>query len=232
VLAHSLVPLMAALAGLLAGAAIAGSLDRFYSTSPADASRDRTREGTGPSSASTRPAPLRSQWGRFRSRLVWLAPSGAMLWGACALRAQGVRHFLLMAAFGTVLLALSATDFERHLLPNRVMYPALLAAFALSAVWPQRPPYSGVAGGLAGSAIMLALFLILPGFGLGDVKLAGLSGLILGFPGVLAGLLIGMVLGGVGAAWMLLSGRARLRSAIAYGPYLACGAILEMLLRR
>lgn len=45
-------------------------------------------------------------------------------------------------------------------------------------------------------------------------------------------LLFGMVLGGIGAALMLVSGRARLRSAIAFGPYLAGRAILEMLRRR
>ena len=100
------------------------------------------------------------------------------------------------------------------------------------AAWPYRSPYSGLLGGLVGGAIMLLVFLVLPGFGFGDVKLAGLIGLILGFPVVLFGLLAGMVLGGLGAGWLLLSGRVRLRTAIPYGPYLAGGAILEMLLHR
>jgi leader peptidase (prepilin peptidase)/N-methyltransferase len=86
-----------------------------------------------------------------------------------------------------------------------------------------------VAGGVAGAGIMLAAFLILPGFGFGDVKLGALIGLIVGFPAVLTALLAGMVLGGIGAAAMLLSGRAKMRSAIAYGPYLASGAILGLL---
>ncbi|MGI8551742.1 MAG: prepilin peptidase, partial [Dehalococcoidia bacterium] len=71
-----------------------------------------------------------------------------------------------------------------------------------------------------------------PGFGLGDVKLAALIGLILGLPGVGTGLLLGVLLGGVGAAFLLLTHRAGLRTAIAYGPYLASGAIIEMLARR
>ncbi|HET9319291.1 MAG TPA: hypothetical protein VFO27_05935, partial [Bryobacteraceae bacterium] len=90
---------------------------------------------------------------------------------------------------------------------------------------------AGLAGGIVGGGIMLAVFLILPGFGFGDVKLGLLIGLIVGFPSVLTALLIGMVLGGIGAAGMLVSGRVRLRNAIAYGPYLAGGAILEMLWR-
>ena len=91
---------------------------------------------------------------------------------------------------------------------------------------------SGLEGGVVGALIMLAVFIVFPGFGFGDVKLAGLIGLILGFPTVLYGLLVGMVLGGLGAGWLLLSKRAGLRGVMAYGPYLAGGAILEMLIRR
>ncbi len=225
---HGLLILTAGAGGGAIGVALAGSLDRLYTTRP---------ERTQPS--------------RLRRRAALLPPAMALLWGACALRALDVRHFVLMALFGTALLSLSATDFESHLLPNRVMYPCLVAAVILSPTWPGRaavpllpstsPSWvaaavgatlSGVGGGLAGAAIMGAVFLVLPGFGLGDVKLGGLIGLILGFPAVFTGLLAGMVLGGLGAGVMLLSGRARLQTAIAYGPYLAGGAILEMLWRR
>jgi leader peptidase (prepilin peptidase) / N-methyltransferase len=88
-----------------------------------------------------------------------------------------------------------------------------------------------MAGGFVGAGVMLAVFLIFPGFGFGDVKLGGLIGLVVGFPAVLTALLIGMVLGGFGAAFLLLRGRATLRSPIAYGPYLAGGAIFELLWR-
>jgi prepilin signal peptidase PulO-like enzyme (type II secretory pathway) len=198
-----------ALAGLVAGSSVALSLDHLYAKKrPRAASRS------------------------IRWRIVLLAVATGLLWCAAALRAIDPRHFVLMAAFGTALLALTATDFERHLLPNRLLYPALLLALVLSSAWPARPSFSGLFGGAAGFGLMLLVFLLLPGFGFGDVKLAGLIGLILGFPGVISGLLAGVLLGGAGAAWLLVSRRARLRTAIAYGPYLACGAIVEMLLRR
>jgi leader peptidase (prepilin peptidase)/N-methyltransferase len=88
-----------------------------------------------------------------------------------------------------------------------------------------------IVGGFVGAGIMFAVYVILPGFGFGDVKLGALVGLIVGFPAVLTALLTGMVFGGIGAAVMLLTGRAGMRSAIAYGPYLAGGAILELLWR-
>jgi prepilin signal peptidase PulO-like enzyme (type II secretory pathway) len=205
---HSVLTVIAAvLAGLLAGLLMAVSLDRLY-----------------PSNSETNTSAP-----RLRALLI---PALGLYWGACALRSRNSIEFLLLVIFGSILLLLSATDFERHLLPNRVMYPALVAGLALSLAWPGRPVLSGPLGGAVGAAVMLLVFLVFPGFGFGDVKLAGLIGLALGFPGIFYGLLAGMILGGIGAAWLLLTGRARLRSTIAYGPYLAGGAILIMLLRR
>jgi leader peptidase (prepilin peptidase)/N-methyltransferase len=196
--------------GLAAGALVASTPDRCYPQ----------REHPGDSNQSR----------RLRTPLMAVATSA--LFAAASLRAANLTQFLLMCLFGLALLLLTATDFERHLLPNRIMYPCLVAALLLSWAWPHRAPLSGLAGGAMGAVVMLAIFLVLPGFGFGDVKLAGLIGLILGFPGVFSGLLVGMLLGGCGAAWLLLSKRAGLRTAMAYGPYLAGGAILEMLIRR
>ena len=200
----------AAMAGLGTGALVAGEIVRLY---PGGASSAHVGARRG-------------------LRLGLLSVATAVLFAAASLRASNLTQFLLLSLFGVALLALTATDFERHLLPNRVMYPCLLAALVLSWAWPHRPPLSGLEGGVTGALVMLAVFLVLPGFGFGDVKLAGLIGLVLGFPGVLSGLLVGMILGGVGAGWLLLSKRAGMRTAIAYGPYLAGGAILEMLIRR
>jgi leader peptidase (prepilin peptidase)/N-methyltransferase len=195
--------------GLVVGAVVAVLLDRLY---------------TG----ATLTGPLRSPL----SRWGLLAPATAAVYGVAAARAVDARHFVLMALFGTIFIALAATDLERHLLPNRVMYPALLLGLALSWLWPGRSPYAGLAGGAVGFLVMLLIFLVLPGFGFGDVKLEGLVGLVVGLPAILSALLIGALLGGVGAAGLLITRRAGMKSAIAYGPYLAGGALIEMLLRR
>lgn len=204
-----LIDLGAAGLGLVVGAVVAVLLDRLYTGAPFA-------------------GPVRSPM----SRSGLLAPAMAALYGVAAARAVDGRHFALMALFGTIFLALAATDLERHLLPNRVMYPALALALAVSWLWPGRAPVSGLEGGAVGFFVMLMIFLVLPGFGFGDVKLEGLIGLVVGLPAVLSALLIGVILGGVGAAGLLLTRRAGMKSAIAYGPYLAGGAIIEMLIRR
>ena len=61
--------------------------------------------------------------------------------------------------------------------------------------------------------------------GMGDVKLAGVIGLMVGYPLVLPALLGGIILGGLAAALLLITKRATRKTAIAYAPYLCVGAL-------
>jgi leader peptidase (prepilin peptidase)/N-methyltransferase len=78
---------------------------------------------------------------------------------------------------------------------------------------------------------LLIVALIAPkGMGMGDVKLAGLIGLVLGsiglgLVGVAAG--AGILFGGVGAIVALLLGANR-KSRVPYGPFMAAGALLAV----
>jgi len=71
--------------------------------------------------------------------------------------------------------------------------------------------------------------------GYGDVNLAGVMGLMLGWPGVLAGLVVAILLGGVVSLLYLLTAllfrRYQAFAAIPYGPFLA-GAVLYLLYLR
>jgi prepilin signal peptidase PulO-like enzyme (type II secretory pathway) len=101
-------------------------------------------------------------------------------------------------------------------------------------------------GGIAGFAIMLGLYYLGAAFakwmakirkeeideialGFGDVNLSGVLGLLLGWPGILAGLFFAIMLGGVGSALYLIytkiTGRYKLFSAIPYAPFLIIAAV-------
>ena len=67
------------------------------------------------------------------------------------------------------------------------------------------------------------------GLGMGDVKLAGMLGFLLG-NAVLPALVLGVFAGGVWSAILLGTGRAGLRSTIAYGQFLALGGAVAILL--
>lgn len=66
--------------------------------------------------------------------------------------------------------------------------------------------------------------------GFGDVNLSGVLGLMLGWPGILVGLVLGVFIGGavslVYILGMALARRYRLFTAIPYGPFLIMGAVL------
>ncbi|HZQ34387.1 MAG TPA: A24 family peptidase [Dehalococcoidia bacterium] len=155
------------------------------------------------------------------------------IWAAllplCALHAKNPLHFLLLAGFSNVLVMLAVCDATTMLLPNRLTYPAALAAIALGWAWPAHSFGATIAGGLAGYAIMFALFTLVPGFGAGDVKLCGLIGLLVGWPFVLYALTAGVLCNGLVVLAGLASGKLRLRGAMPYGPGLIAGALLIML---
>ena len=64
--------------------------------------------------------------------------------------------------------------------------------------------------------------------GMGDVKLAGLIGLMLGYPAVINALVVGILLGAGAALILLATRRANRKSTMAYAPYLALGALFTM----
>ena len=96
----------------------------------------------------------------------------------------------------------------------------------------RRPtPDQALLGGALGFGIFLLLALIGRGaMGLGDVKLAGVIGLMTGYPLVVAALALGIVLGGVAAIALLVTRRAGRKGTMAYAPYLALGTIVVLLL--
>jgi leader peptidase (prepilin peptidase)/N-methyltransferase len=127
-------------------------------------------------------------------------------------------------------LLVAITDLRYRLVLNVMVYPAMVVTLFLRLM----PPGEGMVTTLVGGAIGLALFLLTAllrpgGLGAGDVKLATLIGLILGFPKVLWALALGIVAGGIAAILLLLTHRGELKSQIPYAPFLCSGAIVALL---
>ena len=134
-------------------------------------------------------------------------------------------YTIVVIAEAWVLLGLSAVDIASRRLPDRLLALGLPLAAVGSLGFSRPLPLAAVAGGMLGLGAFWLLAKVRPGaLGRGDVKLAGLIGLLVGFPAVVPALLIGMIVGGMAALTLVLSGRAAATQTMAYAPYLAIGA--------
>jgi leader peptidase (prepilin peptidase)/N-methyltransferase len=161
---------------------------------------------------------------------------------------------LACAYLAVVAVRLTVIDVRHHLLPDRIVFPSyavagvlLLAAAAVhtvsgtaSAVPDGGAGLFGVPGlrVVAGGAALWMFYFLLravypPGMGFGDVKLAGVLGMYLGFlgwPHVFAGTFAAFLFGGLWSLALLASRRGTLKSSIPFGPFMLAGTAAAMLL--
>ena len=139
-------------------------------------------------------------------------------------------EFPLTAFYSSVLLVLAMIDLRHNLILNVVVYPTAIIALIIGFFLPDFDVFKGALGGAIGFSILLIPALVMrKGMGWGDVKMAGLIGLMLGFPIVFVGLFLGILLGGIFAALLLLFGKKSRKDTIPFGPWLALGAFIALI---
>lgn len=172
-----------------------------------------------------------SRW--LRSGLhVLLAAAGGV--GATAL-ATNWAELVAFAALAVGCGLLIAIDLAVFRLPDAIvgpLYPVLFAGLVVSA-WLTND-WRALGRAAAAAVALLAFYFVLAlinpsGLGLGDVKLSGPLGALLGWFGwaaVLAGTLAAFALNAVVALVLLASRRVTAKSGIAFGPAMILGAVL------
>ncbi len=136
--------------------------------------------------------------------------------------------------YACIFLVVFVIDLEHGLILDIVVYPGMVLALIFSFFWPELGwPGLGVLSALLGGAIGFGLMLV-PylvsggGMGGGDVKLAGLIGLAIGFPYVLIALLTAIITAGVLAIALVASRRRSRKQTIPFGPFLAAAAMVAL----
>lgn len=155
-------------------------------------------------------------------------------------------YFVVMAVRLTVI------DVRHHLLPNRIVFPSyaiagILLLAAAAAAWASPVPTAGEPNDIlgmaalrvvAGAAVLWVFYFVLrlvypPGMGFGDVKLAGVLGMYLGYLSwghLFAGTFLAFLLGGLWSLALLAARRGTLKSSIPFGPFMLAGAAAAMFL--
>ena len=134
------------------------------------------------------------------------------------------------AATGFVFLALiSWVDWRQRVIPGRLLLTGAVLILALRLILEPETVPGTVMGGAAGLAIFAILARLADGqLGGGDVWLAGFIGLVTGVVWVAPALLLGMLLGGLIAFVLTISGRAQMDDGFPYGPALSLGTFVIM----
>lgn len=147
--------------------------------------------------------------------VAWRNPGQADVWASCG--------------FIAALLLVAIIDWEQRRVPNVLVLPAMIVA--LLNAWQNGVLASAAVSAALAIAAFLALYTLgrrlygLEALGMGDVKLAGLIGAVVGLPLMPYALALGILLAGAMAGGLLITGRARRGDVLPYGAFMALAAI-------
>jgi leader peptidase (prepilin peptidase) / N-methyltransferase len=174
---------------------------------------------------------LRGRCRHCQAAIPWRYPAvelaSAVLVAGCALKFGFHPEALVAAVFCLVLVAISATDIEHGIIPNRIVLPA--AVVILAAQTAIHPSPQWVLGALAASGFLFAAALMAPrGMGMGDVKLALVLGAMLGKL-VVVGMFVGLLASMVPAIVLIIRlGVSARKVKLPFGPFLAIGSVVAL----
>jgi leader peptidase (prepilin peptidase)/N-methyltransferase len=181
------------------------------------------------------------------SRPFWVELGTGILFALIYWRFGLSAELAVTAFYGSFFLVLGVIDLKHQLILNKIVYPGAAVSLIINALLPPPGiigfslplPVVGVVNGIMGGSMGFVLFLVIylvvlfiykqEGIGQGDIKLAGLIGLVTGSRLVLVALLMGIILGGlIGAILLLLKIKNR-KEPIPFGPFLSLATIVTLL---
>ncbi|PIQ98251.1 MAG: prepilin peptidase [Candidatus Nealsonbacteria bacterium CG11_big_fil_rev_8_21_14_0_20_39_9] len=156
----------------------------------------------------------------------------------------GIWNLLFYLLISCFLIIIFVYDLKHYIIPDAVIYPAIAIAFLyqlfrmlnfvnwnLFGIWNVE---SGILRPIS-SAFLASLFFLAIVFlsqgkwmGLGDVKLAFLMGLFLGFPNILVALFLAFFIGAIIGIGLIISGKRTLKSEVPFGPFLITGTFIAL----
>lgn len=181
---------------------------------------------------------------RLPRRHIWVGVAAPLallllLWPISEDTSAKLPPAALLALYGLATLALLlifVTDLEHHLILDVVTYPAIIGLLALGIILNHQMLFFMVVGALIAGAIFGVCYALAyliyhtDALGLGDVKLAVLIGLMIGWPSIINALFYGTLAGAATGMVLMIAQRADRHTMIPLGTGLSLGAFLALLL--
>lgn len=183
-------------------------------------------------------AVLRARCRACAMRIPWRYPlvegvTGALFGAACFVFGPtpqaGVAALLLAALF-----AITMIDLERHIIPDAISLPGILAGILANLATRHVAWQDSLIGIAVGGTVFLAIALVgswmagQEAMGGGDIKLAAMLGAFLGWKALLASLFVSAIGGGILAAALIGSGLRGRKDPLPFGPFLAAGGAVGL----
>lgn len=142
----------------------------------------------------------------------------------------GMNWQLAIAIFYFCLfLVLIVIDLEQGIIPNKLIYPGMVASLIISTVAGPGIIKAAIGGSVGLTLLLIPALIYKGGMGWGDVKMAGLMGLVTGFPLIFVALFLAVTTGGLVAGLLLLFRLKRRRETIPFAPFLAVATMATLL---
>jgi prepilin signal peptidase PulO-like enzyme (type II secretory pathway) len=166
----------------------------------------------------------------FVFTLIYFFPKTSILLNSAMTELTSI-YYLVIVCF---LIVIFVYDLKHYIIPDQVIYPAIVLAFLYNiyqfAINNQQLTINNFLFAFGAAAFFLTIVLISRGkwMGVGDIKLAFLMGLFLGFPDILVALFLAFLIGAAVGLILIALGKKTLKSEVPFAPFLVTGTFLAM----
>lgn len=140
-------------------------------------------------------------------------------------------RYLIMASF---LIVIAVIDFETTDVFSITTYSGIVSAILLCIIGSLLDDSSlvdGLLGGGIGAGIIALIVFLAKGMGEGDIEIAALCGIFLGWKGMIITLMSSFIIGAIVGILLIVLKIKGKKDAIPFGPYLAIGALISLLFK-
>lgn len=161
------------------------------------------------------------------------ATTGVLFISVLFLSPQNLLFMIYYLLLISALIVIFVVDLKYQLILDHIIYPTILISFIFQIINHKleiinviNPLLSTLGAGL----FFLAVVLVTHGrgMGVGDVKLAALMGLVLGFPKIIVALYLAFLTGAFFGVILVLTGKKRFGEHLPFGPFLSGATLISL----